>query len=336
MPVNRNALIRYKTIDNCLVNQYRKWTLENLIDACSDALYEFEGIDKGVSRRTVQMDIQIMRSEKLGYNAPIEVYDKKYYRYSDPEYSITNMPLSTQDLEKLTEATDILRQFKGFTHFNDMSGLVQRIEDRVYSEKSKTKPIIDIDKNENLKGIEFLDFFYRAILHKKVVTIVYQSFNARKPGEFTFHPYLLKEYNNRWFIIGMKETGDNLLTLALDRINSATINNLIEYKDDDGFSANEYYKDVVGVTVNNERVRNIRIWVDRDNAPYVLTKPLHHSQELLEKYADGIEIQIRVKINFELIRLILGFGEGMRIISPDGLRKKIKAKLLKAANNYIK
>ena len=71
MPANRNALIRYKTIDNCLRNPYRRWTLEDLVDACSDALYEYEGIDKGISKRTVQMDIQMMRSEKLGYNAPL-------------------------------------------------------------------------------------------------------------------------------------------------------------------------------------------------------------------------------------------------------------------------
>ena len=98
MPVSRNALIRYKTIDTCLRNRFRKWTLEDLVDACSDALYEYEGIDKGISKRTVQMDIQLMRSEKLGYNAPIVVKDHKYYTYEDPEYSITNTPLSEQDL----------------------------------------------------------------------------------------------------------------------------------------------------------------------------------------------------------------------------------------------
>ena len=76
MPANKNALIRYKTIDNCLRNRYRRWTLEDLVEACSDALYDMEGITKGVCARTVQMDIQIMRSDKLGYNAPIEVYDR--------------------------------------------------------------------------------------------------------------------------------------------------------------------------------------------------------------------------------------------------------------------
>ena len=88
MPANRNALIRYKTIDKCLRNRQRLWTLDDLIHECSEALYEYEGIDKGVSKRTVQSDIQIMRSDKLGYNAPIEVTERKYYTYTDAEYSI--------------------------------------------------------------------------------------------------------------------------------------------------------------------------------------------------------------------------------------------------------
>ena len=119
MPATRNALIRYKTIDNCLRNRFRQWTLEDLIDACSEALYDYEGIDKGVSKRTIQMDLQIMRSDKLGYHAPIIVNDKKFYTYSDPEYSITNVPLTAHDLNKLTEVVDILRQFKGFNHFTE-------------------------------------------------------------------------------------------------------------------------------------------------------------------------------------------------------------------------
>ena len=67
MPANKNALIRYKTIDNCLRNRY-----------------------------------------KLGYNAPIEVYDRIYYRYADPNYSITEMPLSADDCKLIKEAITLL------------------------------------------------------------------------------------------------------------------------------------------------------------------------------------------------------------------------------------
>ena len=86
MALNKNALIRYKTIDKCLQNHYRQWTLIDLITACSDALYEYEGRDVNVSKRTVQLDIQMMRSDKLGYNAPIVVYNKKYYKYEHEDY----------------------------------------------------------------------------------------------------------------------------------------------------------------------------------------------------------------------------------------------------------
>lgn len=65
MPVNKNALLRYKTIDNCLRNRARKWTLEDLIVACSDALYEYTGKDEYISRRTIQLDLQKMRSDEL-------------------------------------------------------------------------------------------------------------------------------------------------------------------------------------------------------------------------------------------------------------------------------
>ena len=81
MPINRNTLLRYKTIDRMLRNG-RKVTLDELIEACNDALYEANGYGE-VGRRTVQHDLQEMRySQALGYYAPIKVVDKKYYKVS--------------------------------------------------------------------------------------------------------------------------------------------------------------------------------------------------------------------------------------------------------------
>ncbi|HAN79393.1 MAG TPA: WYL domain-containing protein, partial [Bacteroidales bacterium] len=131
MPVNRLALIRYKTIDNCLRNRYRKWTITDLVEACSDALYEYEGKHDSVSLRTVQADIQAMRSDKLGYDAPIIVVERKYYTYEDPNYSITNMPLTPADVETLQQITQTLAQFDGFTQFADMGEVLKRIENKV-------------------------------------------------------------------------------------------------------------------------------------------------------------------------------------------------------------
>lgn len=334
MPVNRNALIRYRTIDTCLRNKYRQWTLEDLIDACSDSLYEYEGIDKGISKRTVQMDIQMMRSDKLGYNAPIIVVDKKYYTYENPNYSITNIPLTDQDLGKLTEVTEILKQFKGFTHFQELSGMVQRLEDKIITAKTKQDPIIDFEKNENLKGLEHIDIIYQAILNKKVLEFTYQSFKARKPNTFEFHPYLLKEYRNRWFVLGIKGEDQPALTLALDRVLEIG-HSYDPYIENTQLNLKDYYDNVIGVTVSpTEEPQEVELFIDRSNAPYVLTKPIHHTQTLIEKRDGGIVIGINVQLNFELEREILGFGDSITVLKPRQLKQRILRKLSGAVGNY--
>ena len=132
MPANKNALIRYKTIDNCLRNKYRRWTLDDLVDACCEALYDMEGITKGVCARTVQMDIQIMRSDKLGYNAPIEVYDRIYYKYADPDYSITDMPLTMEDCKLIKEAIVLLKT-KEEKENDEVAKVLSKVEGRLRS-----------------------------------------------------------------------------------------------------------------------------------------------------------------------------------------------------------
>ena len=131
MPANKNALLRYKTIDKCLRNRARRWTLEDLVEACSDALYEYSGKDEYLSVRTIQLDIQRMRSDELGYNAPIVVRDRKYYTYEDPEYSISNVPLTDSDLGQMREAVAVLKQLSGFGGFSGVDDIVGRLEDYV-------------------------------------------------------------------------------------------------------------------------------------------------------------------------------------------------------------
>ena len=131
MSSNKNALIRYKTLDKCLKNKYKKYTLEDLMTECSEALFEFEGKESFVSKRTVQLDLQNMRSEKFGYEAPIEVYERRFYRYTDPEYSIHNISVNENDLKTMNNAIQILKQFKDFSMFKEMNGVIQKLEDSI-------------------------------------------------------------------------------------------------------------------------------------------------------------------------------------------------------------
>lgn len=335
MPANRNALIRYKTIDACLRNRRKKWTLEALMDAVSDALYEYEGIDKGISRRTIQSDLQMMRSDKLGYNAPIIVLDKKYYTYEEEGYSITQIPLNDLDLQRMNEAVEMLRQFKGFSHFNQLNEVVQKLEDHVYAAAHQTGSVIDFEKNEQLKGLEFLEPLYHAIIQQKVLILRYQSFQAREATSFEFHPWWLKEFKNRWFVIGIKSGHQYELNLALDRIQAMEECKHVSYQLNQQLNPQEYYRDVIGVTVNNrQRTNLVQLWVDADTAPYVETKPLHASQQVLERNKDGIIIQIRVQINYELEKEILGFGEGMKVLSPEKLKGRMYSRYKKSVQLY--
>lgn len=335
MAQNKNALIRYKTIDKCLQNHYKQWTLEDLINACSEALYEFEGKENPVSKRTIQLDIQQMRSEKLGYNAPIEVYDKKFYRYADEDFSITDIPLTETDINVLTETVSMLKQFKDFSLFNDVSDIVQRLEDKIYAEKSHTQPVIHLDKNEKLKGLPFLEQIYQAIIKKIVLVVIYKSFKSNEANQFTFYPFLLKEFNNRWFMVGKRKESHPISNLALDRIEHLDFNFQMPFISSN-FDADAFYKNVIGVTVNTGvQPQAIRLWIDATNAPYVLTKPLHSSQRHLQTNEDGsIIINLFLIENYEMERVFLGFGNGLVVLKPERLRNRIKRILKEGLMRY--
>ncbi|MBV7532145.1 YafY family protein [Chitinophaga sp. sic0106] len=335
MPVNRNALIRYKTIDTCLRNRRRRWTLADLIDKVSDTLYDYEGMEKGISRRTIQADIQMMRSDKLGYNAPIIIVEKKYYMYEDPDYSITNIPLSDADLTRMTEAVEVLKQFKGFTHFEHLNGVVQKLEGHVYASGHGQQTIIDFEKNESLKGLQHLSIIYEAIVNQVALKIKYQSFKAKSATSLEFHGWWLKEFKNRWFVVGTRTGVASPMTLALDRIADIALDKDTLYiPNSEGYTPEAYYEHTIGATVMDLRPSRIRIAVRNEHVPYVITKPLHKSQVIVETGEGRIVIELRVVQNFELEKEILGFGDGMEVLEPLKLRNRIMDRVRKAASLY--
>ena len=338
MPANKNALIRYKTIDNCLRNHYRKWTLDDLVNACSDALYEMEGITKGVSVRTVQSDIQVMRSDKLGYNAPIEVYDHKYYRYADRDYSIFNMPMSDGDVELLQEAVDMLRQLEDFDQFNEMSDVVSRLQEKLSITHKGNKPIVHFDNVPDLKGLKLLSPLYNHIAKRQTLRIEYQSFTARKPQEFILFPYLLKEFRNRWFLFGSRAKDMVLYNLALDRIISVEPAADVPYQDNPDFDTEHFFDDVIGVSKNiNNKPRQVKFWTNREQSKYVMTKPIHTSQSLVYRNPeDGSCIfQIEVVLNFELYSVLMSYGPGLKVLSPPNVVAYMRDHLRQAADAYL-
>lgn len=337
MAVNKLALIRYKTIDECLRNRFKNWTLEDLIEKVSDALYEYEGIDSGVSKRTIQLDIQNMRSEKLGYNAPIIVVDRKFYTYENEDFSITNSPINNADMEKLKEIVSVLKQLNGFSYFDEMSEMILKLENNLNKSSQKSKNYIQFENNKLLKGIEKINPLYQAILNQIPLLIEYQSFKAKESKQQIYYPYLLKEYRNRWFLICNPKKGKTLITLALDRIVEFQELPKEQFIPFENVDFDTYFDNVIGVTKTIiDRAQKVVFQIDKNNAPYVVTKPIHPSQEILKEDENGTIFSIDVVLNFELEREILGFAENIKILSPRLLVKKIKRRLENASLNYKK
>lgn len=337
MAVNKLALIRYKIIDNCLRQTHRKWTLEDLIDKVSDGIYELEGIHSGISKRTVQGDIQLMRSNKLGYNAPIVVIKRKFYTYEDPSYSISNSPLSDSDMSKMKDAVNILKHLNGFSYFDEMSDMIARLENNLSQQENKSASYIQLESNKLLKGLNWITPIHKAIREKTPLLITYKSFKSKSKQDAVYFPYLLKEYRNRWFVICKPKKGKTLITLALDRIEDIAEMAKSGYVAYDGVDFERYYADTIGVTKSEkDRGHRVILQINSYNAPYVTTKPIHASQQILKTEEDGsILIRLDVVLNFELEREILGFGECIKVLAPKILRDKMKRRAYKMLQQYV-
>ena len=339
MATNKIALIRYQTIDKCLQNHFRKWTLEDLIEKVSEALYEYEGITSGVSKRTIQGDIQVMRSDKLGYNAPIVVREKKFYEYEEHDYSIHNSPVSSADLDKMKEVISVMKQLNGFNYFDDMNEIITRLENNLSKQTHQQPNYIQFEENPLLKGLEHLNRLYQAIVKKQPLLISYQSFKAKnqEPKQQVYYPYLLKEYRNRWFLLAKSRKDKNLYTLALDRIVEFYELANEPFVDEQEIDFDTYYNNAIGVTKSvKEREQRVVFRVNKKLAPYVVTKPIHATQKVLEVTDEGTLFSIEVVHNFELERELLGFGEEIEVLAPRLVKKRIKTRLEKALEKYKK
>ncbi|NMH29286.1 helix-turn-helix transcriptional regulator [Flavobacterium silvaticum] len=335
MATNKVALIRYKTIDDCLKNRFRKWTLEDLMEKVSDALYEYEGITSGVSKRTIQGDLQMMRSDKLGYNAPIVIVDRKFYCYETADFSITNSPINASDMEKMKEIVSVLKHLNGFQYFDEMSEMIAKLENNIQKSGDKKKNYIQFESNAQLKGLGHINPIYQAILKRIPLLIEYKSFKALQSHTKIYYPYLLKEYRNRWFLLALPKKGSALVTMALDRIiefQEIPKETFIEYQ---GVDFERYFGDLLGVTkTERDRACKVVLEFDSSHAPYILTKPIHQSQQILKQDVASTIIRLDVCLNFELEREILGFADFVKVLGPRHLAQRIKRRLEKAASAY--
>ena len=332
MAQNKGAIVRYRAIDRCLRSKHGRYGWRELAAACSEALYDAFSERMSVSRRQIYDDINHMESN-AGYRAEIEHYrDGKniYYRYADPNFSIEKAPITDDEMNQLKET--MLNRFKGMPHFEWMEEILSKLEDTFHL-KSSEDSVIGFEQNLDLKGLENITPLFEAIVNKQVLNIRYKSFKKNKPITCEIHPYYLKQYNNRWFLLGWNTEFKDITNFALDRIEAVSPIFAEYIPKPENLDFDEYFEDVVGVTVpKGKQVEHIVMRVAPDRYPYIKNKPLHPSQHNNDK---EFRISIDVIPNNELIALLLSFGSQLEVLEPQSVREMMRDHV-KTLNKFYK
>lgn len=330
MATNKNARLRYEALDKCLSNFSRKYYIEDLQKACCDYLTRELSIDTTVSKRQIYTDLKEMENSP-SMRAPIKAYQdgqRKYYRYSQEGFSIVD--LTDDELMGLDATVNMLASFRGMPQFDWMTDIICKLKKK-YKVTDTQRNILSFDSNVDLRGIDRFKELFNYILNEQPIKITYEPF-GKVPFETVIHPYFLKQYNNRWYILGYNAKFKDISVFALDRIKNVESITEVFIPDtliEDPF---DYFFDVVGTTIPNEgEVEKVVLRFKPKRYEYVSAKPIHHTQK-----SDDINNTITIEVipNKELEAIILGFGNDVEVLEPEHLRNEIIEIMKECCKNY--
>jgi len=340
MPDTKNALIRYKYLDDLLSDRHHYYSTREIWEKCCEKLVD-NGY-KDVTLRCIQDDIKFL--EYAPFYADIERFRKSgklCVRYQKDGYSIFKKELSDEEASLLREVLSTLGQFEGLDNFKWLDDF------KIGLGLDEQRQIISFSHNPYLRNSNLLAALFDDISNEVVVKLSYHTFADKTTRSIDFHPYLLKQYNDRWFVIGAADSDGKILTFALDRIDDVEPQpekKYIKCPDD----INDRFEDIVGVTLYEDRpVEHIVFWVSDASKDYVETKPIHPSQilykgdkeeQLRHEYQNlngGSFFSIDCIRNYELIRILCSFGKELVVLRSDNnIQDAIYQRICEMKENY--
>ena len=353
--MNKSIMTRLKILDNLLSNRYHYYSISDMVEEINKKMEDIDPNTNGVGIRTVEKDINYL--EKVSpFNVVIERYttecyngetgktfNKRCLRYKDQSFSIFKKEMTEDEKILLNETIKLLGQFDGLPNLQTLESMRLGLDC-----PPNKKPIISFNKNP-LGGSNLLGKLYTAISHKQTIALHYHTFAETNNVKIVnLFPYLLKEYNQRWYLIAAAESTSKLLTFPLDRMNDIDDLPTHKYKDYDG-DINKRFEDIIGITlIDDAKLYDILFWANDKSKYYISTKPLHESQvifndatqnELHKKYPQlngGCFYQITCKENYELIRELTLFGNGLVVLSPADIKDKVIKRIKEMLDEYDK
>ncbi len=337
MAITKKPLIRYKILDTCFRNPYKSFTKELLLEKVNEELFKInDNENQCIKLRQLQDDIAFMRSSD-GWSIELaELLEgkKRIYRYEDLNFSINNAPLNEVEMNEFQSAIQVLAQFEGMPQFDGIQEIIAKLKYDLKA-KSNAKPFIGFDSNQDLKGIEHFSLLYSAVQSKTSLKITYQDFKTIESYMYILHPYYLKQYNNRWFLFGLHEaSGKPDYNVAIDRIVSVEIANE-KFIPNTEIDWQDYFSDMIGVSKPHDgEIEDVILHFNQLTGKYMKNKSIHETQKHKWLDENTFEVRIKVYLNYELERLILSYGESVRVVEPQHLQEKIKKRLQEGLDQY--
>ena len=298
-------------------------------------MYYYNGVG-GVSRRQVFEDIKFMESE-TGWSIPLERHQdgrRVYYRYSDPDFTINAQPLTDEEANQLRAVIVTLGRFRGLPSNAWIDEVISNLEWR-FGLRGKKENIIGFEQNPFLKGLNLLPRIIDAAVNRQVLRIAYRNYkNCEEERMAVVHPWYIKQYNNRWFLMAYDAETDRITNFALDRIQELQVEESVAFIPNMEIDFEHYFDDVFGVTIPPSDVEKIKVVLQfsKKQYPYIVSKPLHHSQEIVDD--ENCILAVEVRPTYEFTQLILSFGKDVKVLEPEPYRQEIIDNIRKNLQNY--
>lgn len=337
MPINKRSYERHLLIDKFLQNKLRWESTTSLFEALEEQMHH-DSLPK-ISLRTFQRDLKDLREL---YLAPLN-WNTKGYEDDDPTYigytsdfSIRNVSVEEQDVQTLRDAGEILKGIADIKGLLNVEEAIGRITDK-RNQHSKKRSRIYFESHTQVDNLDYLPTLISAVNQEYALDISYKPYNEAV-RKYLFHPYVLREYRNRWFLIGAAEGNKRPLTLAIDRIQDVKKAS-VDFEPNEIFDPETYFENLIGVSPSYDAdPETITIKVYPKSADYILTKPIHHNQRLLDDAADdgSVIVELTLHINYELKQTLLSYGDGLEVLKPSQLRSEMKTLFSNLVEFYSK
>jgi predicted DNA-binding transcriptional regulator YafY len=244
--------------------------------------------------------------------------------------------LSEQEIKDFSDAISLINQSRYKEFFPDLGGITRKIKEitqiKLLNKGDNQYDFIDFEKVPESWGSDFFSPLIDSIREKHVIEIYYQPFYEDRPYFTHVHPYLLKEYHYRWYLIGLNDQKKELRTYGLDRIWEIKIINKKYIPSN--FSPKEYFKNTVGVISPTGKPQKIKIEVKKPQAQYLITQSLHASQNIDFEDETRIIFTYHVHPTYEFKVMILGLGSDVKVLEPETFRKEIFEELSETLAAY--